>query len=41
MAKLWLPDDMVLVDELPHSGTGKVLKAQLRQTFRDYALPTA
>ena len=41
VAKLWLPDDMVLVDELPHSGTGKVLKAQLRQTFRDYALPTA
>ncbi|MEN2979694.1 long-chain-fatty-acid--CoA ligase [Tistrella bauzanensis] len=41
VARLWLPDDVVLVDELPHSGTGKVLKAQLRQIFKDHKLPTA
>jgi len=41
IAKWWLPDDMVLVDELPLGPTGKVLKTKLREQFGDYKLPTA
>ena len=25
----WLPDDIVFVDELPHTATGKLLKTDL------------
>jgi fatty-acyl-CoA synthase len=38
--KWWLPDDVVFVDELPHGATGKLQKAQLREDFKDYKLPT-
>ncbi|MCZ6454114.1 MAG: 3-(methylthio)propionyl-CoA ligase [Alphaproteobacteria bacterium] len=41
VAKWWLPDDMVLVDELPLGATGKVLKTKLREQFGDHKLPTA
>jgi fatty-acyl-CoA synthase len=41
VAKWWLPDDVVFVDELPHTATGKIRKSALRERFRDYALPTA
>ena len=41
VAKWWLPDDMVLVDELPLGPTGKVLKTNLRERFGDHKLPTA
>lgn len=40
VAKWWLPDDMVLVDELPLGPTGKVLKTKLREQFGDHKLPT-
>ncbi|WP_420403795.1 long-chain-fatty-acid--CoA ligase [Nisaea sp.] len=40
VAKLWLPDDVVFVDELPHTATGKLSKRELRERFRDYQLPT-
>ena len=40
VAKWWLPDDVVFVDELPHGATGKVSKKALRDQFRDYKLPT-
>lgn len=40
VAKWWLPDDIVVVDELPHTATGKVRKTDLRKQFADYALPT-
>ncbi|MFI4980705.1 MAG: long-chain-fatty-acid--CoA ligase [Nevskiales bacterium] len=33
VAKWWLPDDVVFVDELPHTATGKVLKTKLRQEY--------
>ncbi|WP_101675771.1 long-chain-fatty-acid--CoA ligase [Alloalcanivorax mobilis] len=36
VVKWWLPDDIVFVDELPHTATGKVLKLRLREQFRDY-----
>ncbi len=41
MAKWWLPDDVVFVDELPHTATGKLLKTALRDQFKGYTLPTA
>jgi len=39
VAKWWLPNDVVFVDELPHSATGKLLKVALRERFRDHQLP--
>ena len=39
VAKWWMPDDVVFVDQLPHTATGKLLKTKLRQEFRDYKLP--
>ena len=39
VAKWWLPDDVVFVDELPHTATGKLPK--LREMFRDHVLPSA
>ncbi len=39
VAKWWLPDDVVFVEELPHTATGKVSKARLREQFKDYRLP--
>ena len=41
IAKWQLPDDIVFVDELPHTATGKILKLELRAKYRDYQLPTA
>ena len=41
VAKWWLPDDVVFVDELPHTPTGKVLKTRLRELFAGHVLPTA
>ncbi|MFZ3218385.1 MAG: long-chain fatty acid--CoA ligase, partial [Rhodoferax sp.] len=41
IAKWWLPDDVVFVDSLPHTATGKLLKTSLRTQFKDYRLPTA
>jgi fatty-acyl-CoA synthase len=41
LAKWQLPDDVVFVDELPHTATGKILKTKLRAEYRDRKLPTA
>ena len=41
VAKWWMPDDVVFVDQLPHTATGKLLKTKLREDFKDYKLPTA
>jgi acyl-CoA synthetase (AMP-forming)/AMP-acid ligase II len=41
IAKWWMPDDVVFVDDLPHTATGKLSKLQLRERFRGYTLPTA
>jgi fatty-acyl-CoA synthase len=35
------PDDVVFVDELPHTATGKLSKKTLREQYREYRLPTA
>jgi fatty-acyl-CoA synthase len=39
IAKWWLPDDVVFVDALPHTATGKLLKTKLREDYRNYRLP--
>jgi fatty-acyl-CoA synthase len=39
VAKWWLPDDIVFVESLPHTATGKLLKTELRRQYRDYRLP--
>ena len=41
VAKWWLPDDVVLVEELPLTATGKVQKSRLREMFQDHTLPDA
>ena len=41
IAKWWLPDDVVFVDEIPHTATGKIKKIELRKQFADYQLPDA
>ncbi len=41
VAKWWMPDDVAFVDEIPHTATGKILKTELRERFKDYRLPTA
>ena len=39
VATWWVPNDVVFVDELPHTATGKVKKIELRQQFAEYRLP--
>ena len=41
IARWWTPDDVVFVDSIPMGATGKMLKHRLRETFKDYRLPTA
>ncbi len=41
VAKWQVPDDVVFVDELPHTATGKLLKTKLRDEYEGYRLPTA
>ena len=38
VAKWWTPDEVVIVDQLPHTATGKLNKLALRQQFRDFKL---
>jgi fatty-acyl-CoA synthase len=39
VAKWWTPDDVVIVDELPHTATGKLQKMALRERFSTYRWP--
>ena len=39
VAKWWLPDDVVLVDEIPKTSVGKFSKKDLRDKFAGYQLP--
>ncbi|MBN9559456.1 MAG: long-chain-fatty-acid--CoA ligase [Alphaproteobacteria bacterium] len=36
IVKWWMPDDVVIVDALPHTATGKLLKTKLRQDYGDW-----
>jgi fatty-acyl-CoA synthase len=40
IAKWWMPDDVIFVDEIPHTATGKISKLELRERFRHHRLPT-
>ncbi len=40
IAKWWMPDDVVFVDEIPHTATGKIQKITLRERFKEHRLPT-
>jgi fatty-acyl-CoA synthase len=39
-AKWQIPDDVVFVDAIPLGATGKMQKTKLRETLKDYQLPT-
>ena len=41
VAKWWLPDEVVVVSELPHTATGKLLKTSLRTKYKDHYLKPA
>ncbi|MCH8057170.1 MAG: long-chain-fatty-acid--CoA ligase [Proteobacteria bacterium] len=38
IAKWWMPDEVVFVDEIPHTATGKIQKMELRKQFKDFKL---
>jgi fatty-acyl-CoA synthase len=40
VAKWWLPDDVVFIDEVPKTSVGKFSKKTLRDRYADYVLPT-
>ncbi len=39
IAKWWMPNDVVFIDEIPHTATGKIQKMDLRERFKDHQLP--
>ncbi len=39
VASWWMPDDVVFVEEIPHTAAGKINKLLLRERFADYRLP--
>ncbi|MBB5046821.1 fatty-acyl-CoA synthase [Rhodopseudomonas rhenobacensis] len=41
IAKWWMPDDVIFIEAIPHTATGKILKTALRDQFSNYKLPTA
>jgi fatty-acyl-CoA synthase len=41
IAKWWMPNDVVFVEAIPHTATGKIQKLTLRQQFKDYRFPDA
>ena len=38
VAKWWLPDDVIFLDELPHGATGKLLKTGLREDYKNHLI---
>jgi len=41
IAKWWMPDDVLFVDDIPLGATGKLDKKVIRLAYKDYKLPTA
>ena len=41
VAKFCIPDDVLFVEEIPHTATGKISKLQLREQLREYRWPSA
>ncbi len=40
VAKWWLPDDVLFIDEVPKTSVGKFSKKTLRESYGSYVLPT-
>ncbi|MGI4811895.1 MAG: 3-(methylthio)propionyl-CoA ligase [Janthinobacterium lividum] len=40
IARWWKPDDVVFVDAIPHTATGKIQKLELRRRFGETSLPS-
>jgi len=40
IAKWWMPDDVQFVEKIPLGATGKINKLALRETFKEYRLPS-
>ncbi len=40
IANWWMPDDVVIIDQIPLGATGKINKMMLREMFADYQLPS-
>ncbi len=40
VARWWLPDDVLFVEKIPHTATGKIAKAELRRLYGDHVLPS-
>ena len=38
VAKWWMPDDVIFVSELPHTATGKLLKTNLRDEYKEHLI---
>jgi acyl-CoA synthetase (AMP-forming)/AMP-acid ligase II len=41
VAKWWLPDDVLMLEELPHTATGKLNKLALRARYQDHLIESA
>jgi fatty-acyl-CoA synthase len=41
VARWWLPDEILFVENLPHTATGKLLKTALREQYKNHKLATA
>jgi len=40
VADWWIPNDVVIAEEIPHTATGKISKLTLREQFKAYQLPS-
>jgi len=40
VAKWWLPNDVIFVSELPHTATGKLLKTNMRDEYKEHLINT-
>jgi len=38
IAKWWMPDDIIFIDEMPHTSTGKMHKLVLRKAYENYLI---
>ncbi|GGE92765.1 long-chain-fatty-acid--CoA ligase [Stappia taiwanensis] len=39
VAKWWVPNAVIFVEEIPHTATGKIRKTTLREQFADFSFP--
>jgi fatty-acyl-CoA synthase len=36
IARWWMPDDVIFIDEIPHTATGKIQKTTLRERYAQH-----